>query len=107
MAIAHQLLLQLKEQLRQPIKPKELVGNVSLQLSDETALCSKLITYYDRDRGVRSIAAAVDNKIKPLIIGKYLEGGGRIDSSQPLEHYVLELNAEGYFEVVREGKEGS
>jgi len=65
MAIAHQLLIQLKEQLRQPIKPKELVGNVSLRLADETALCGKLITYYDRDRGVRSIAATINNKIKP------------------------------------------
>jgi ATP-dependent Clp protease ATP-binding subunit ClpA len=104
MAIAHQLLLELRAQLSQAItmSSKQLVGNVRLQFAHETALCEKLVQYYDRDRGARSIAWAVEDKVKTALYRTYLEGGEGIRPNQPVEHYLLELSAEGSFVCIRQ-----
>jgi len=104
--LAHKLLLEFKAQLHQPIAThlKQLIGSVNLKFAHESALCQKLTKHYDRDRGARSIAAAVENEIRPRVVGQYLEANERIESGQPVEDYVLDLSDEGHFIVYREDK---
>lgn len=85
----------------------QLIGNVILYVSRESAVCTALIKdYYDPDTGARSLEAAVKNKVQASLVREYLALNERIDESQPVEEYVIDLDQHGQIKVEMRSSDG-
>jgi ATP-dependent Clp protease ATP-binding subunit ClpA len=100
--------LQLAKDVRRPVSlSKQLIGNVILYIGRESAVCTALINnYYDPDIGARSLEAAVKGKVEASLVREYLAVNERIDESQPVEEYVIDLDQHGQIKVEMRSSEG-
>jgi len=92
--IAHKYLLQLVRHIRRPVSvSKQLIGNVSLRIPRDAAICKALAReFYDSDMGARSLESAVKVRVEAPLVQRYLEANETIKENQSLEVYSVDLD---------------
>jgi hypothetical protein len=91
-AIAHKYILELAKDVRIPPKlPYNMVGSITLRAPRDVTVCTKLAEGYDVDIGAPSLQSTVADKVRKVLVLRYLEENEVVKEDQQLEEYLIEV----------------
>ena len=95
--IVHKFLLNLRDDLRQPInlKEKKMVGHSDLWIQKDGQLCTSLAqNWYDIDIGARSLLRGVEQDVEVPLAERYCMSDTKVSEETnkgPLQKYTVQL----------------